>query len=167
MLNLLNRIERLLDYKEFKTLPFFSESEFSSHQLLEKLLVFTGPAHVCISSFSISEIALRSLHNLCETGQITSLRCLFDLTVKRHRMGLLFFASNFVSGIGLAKNHAKIILIHNNNYQIVVVGSANLNLNDKNEAGIISTDADLYSFFRIKFEECYGKSLKVSPDEFN
>ena len=166
MLNLSDKIDRLLHSKDIDCLPFFSEREFSSHQLIELLLKHTGPANVRISSFSISEIAMRSLYSLCESGQITSLKCLFDLTVKRHRLGLLFFASNFATEIGLAKNHAKIILIQNHDYSIVVVGSANLNLNDKNEAGIIATGFLIYPFFSLKFNEVFEKSLKISPDEF-
>lgn len=149
------------------TVPFYSDSEFSMHELLEFLLLHSGPARVSISSFSVSEIALRSFVRLCENGSITHLRCLLDISVRRHRLGLLFFAAHIVSEIGLAKNHAKIILIKNQACRWVVVGSANLNLNDKIEAGIVSRDPALVAFFDLHFDNSFSKSLKVTADEFN
>ncbi len=149
------------------TVPYYSVSEFSMHQLLEFLLSISGPATVRISSFSLSEVALRSFVRLMDNGTIMQLQCLLDLSVRRHRLGLLFFASNVVTGIALAKNHAKIILIENDTFHWVVVGSANLNENDKIEAGIVSGSAQLYMFFSKAFDTSYAAALKISQDDFN
>nr|NQU89741.1 hypothetical protein [Bacteroidota bacterium] len=137
------------------------------HQLLEHLLKITGPAVVNISSFSITEVALRSFHNLMESGQIMQLRCLFDMNVKRHKLGLLYFASNVVSSIGLDKCHAKIILIVNDNWKLVVISSANFNINDKKEAGIISTENHVYHSVLTVYNTWYENSMKISKHEFD
>ncbi len=166
MKNLSEKFQQLIEDPD-TTVPYYSVSEFSMHQLLEFLLSITGPASVRISSFSLSEVALRSFVKCIENGLMTRLNCLLDLSVKRHRVGLLYFASNVVTDIALAKNHAKIILIENDSFHWVVVGSANLNENDKIEAGIVSGSASLYMFFSNAFDLSFTSSLKISRHDFD
>jgi len=165
MKNLSHKFGGLLQDR-YATVPYYSNSEFSSHNVLEYLLSLTGPSSVRISSFSLSETSLRSFVRLMEAGLITGLQCLLDLSVKRHRLGLLFFATNIESNVALAKNHAKIILVENDQYAWVVVGSANLNENDKLEAGIASGDPAIFGFFSGAFDSFYSNGLKVTSDEF-
>jgi hypothetical protein len=148
------------------TIPFASEGQFSMHELLEFLLQKTGPASVCIMSYSITEIAIRRFSNLMENGSIKTLECIFDFSVKRYRLGLLYFMNNVVTKVALTKNHSKIILIENENWKITVVGSANLNVNDKIEAGAISTRPGFYDFFRGNFISWFDKGILITKDEF-
>jgi len=147
--------------------PFSSEGTFSMHELLEFLLQKTGPATVRIMSFSITEVAIRSFLNLMENGSIEKLECIFDLTVKRHRLGLLYFMNNVVSAISLTKNHSKLILIQNSDWMLSVVGSANFNVNDKIEAGVISTQSEFFNFYNERFTRWFNQGILVSKDEFN
>lgn len=147
--------------------PYASDGDFSTHELIAHLLDEIGPAKVRISSFSITETAIRSFLRLQESGLITSLTCLFDLSVKRYRVGLLFFASNVVSEIGMTNIHAKLVFIENKNWKAVVITSANLNINDKKEAGVIITVPWHYESMLAHYEKWYSESLKVTPDEFN
>ena len=143
-----------------------SDNDFSTHELIAHLLEQTGPARVRISSFSITETAIRSFIRLQEEGLITSLTCLIDLSVKRYRIGLLFFASNVVNEIGMTNIHAKMVFIENENWKVVVVTSANLNNNDKKEAGVIISIPWHYQSLLAHYENWYSESLKVTPDEF-
>jgi len=117
--------------------PFYSEGLWSMHELLYYLLTVTGKADVWLSSFSLSEIAIRSFVNAKEDNLIKSLSCLFDISARSNKRDLLFFANNVIDRIALTKNHSKIIVIKNNEWNIVVVASANLNTNNKLEAGAI------------------------------
>lgn len=153
--------------KPDSTIPYVSDADFSTHELIAHLLDQTGPACVRISSFSITETAIRSFLHLQESGMITSLTCLFDLSVKRYRVGLLFFASNVVSEIGMTNIHAKLVFIENENWKVVVITSANLNINDKKEAGVIISNPWHYQSMLAHYETWYAESLKVTPDEFN
>jgi len=166
MKNLSGRFEQLWE-KQGSTVPYYSRAEFSMHELLEYLLSVSGPARIRLSTFSLSEIALRAMYRLVESGQVLGLECILDTTVKRHRLGLLYFASNIAATIALTKNHAKILLIENEQFRWVVVGSANMNMNDKIEAGIVSADPCIYasfsSWFDAEMEMC---AHKISPDEF-
>lgn len=148
------------------TWPYYSEMEFSMHELLEKLMEITGPAKVKLTTFSITEAAVRVFHRLSDERKIIDLKCIFDISVKMHRLGLLFFALNASTEIALAKNHAKIILIENETWKLTVISSANFNINDKIEAGIITGCRDVYEFYSRKFDETVSKNIILNKDEF-
>jgi hypothetical protein len=167
MKSLLGKFQHLPELKPGVTIATSSSGEYSMHELLEHLLGITGPALVRVSSFSISEVAIRAFYSLTASGTITRLDCLFDISVKRHKLGLMFFASNIGCRIALSKNHAKILLIENDRWKLVVVGSANLQLNDKNEVAVISTDPGFYDYYSQTFQLWFSKALTISPDEFN
>lgn len=167
MKNCLNKFEKLQSLEGNITFPYVSEGEFSQHQLLEFLLTRTGAAQVHIASFSITEVAIRSFLNLIEKEYISGLTCIFDLSVRRHRLGLLYFMNNVVNSIALTKNHSKLILIENLRWKVTVVSSANFNINDKIEAGIISTENRFYDFYYKQFKQWFNKGIIVTRDEFN
>lgn len=167
MKNLLQKLPFLANLKINSVYPFVSEAEFSMHDVFEELLKITGRAEVKVSSFSISETALRCFYRLFQEGVITEMQCLLGISVKRHKLGLLFFANNTGIEVSLVKNHAKLIFIKNENWSIVIVGSANLQENDKNETGIICTGYDIYQFFENNFSNWFNKGLKVTANEFN
>lgn len=125
-------------------IPFFSEGKWSMHELLIYLLNISGPSKVWLSTFSISETAIRAFSFLIENKLILELHCLFDHTIKRHKLDLLYFASNIASTIKLCSNHSKIILIENDHWKITVVGSANMTPNVRKEAGVIFTQAHVF-----------------------
>jgi hypothetical protein len=149
------------------TVPYYSEAEFSMHELLEFLVEMTGPASILLTSFSITEAAIRTFHRLSDENRLKSIRCIFDNSVRMHRLGLLFFALNVTSEIALTKIHAKIIMIENENWKLTVISSANFNVNDKIEAGIITGCTDIFSFYSQKFEETFKKSLIVEHEISN
>jgi hypothetical protein len=80
---------------------------------------------------------------------------------------LLFFALNVTSEIALTKNHAKIILIENDDWKLTVVSSANFNVNDKIEAGIVTGCSDIFYYYFRKFEETFQKSIIVDQNVSN
>lgn len=148
------------------SIPYFSDGEFSMHQLIEHLLNQTGPAKVVLSSFSITEVAIRTFQRLMESGTIQSMACLFDFTVKRHKAGLLFFANNVISNIAISKCHAKVVLLYNGKHYVTVVSSANLNINDKLEAGVISTSPNMFDICFKQLTTSINNGMKVTQNDF-
>jgi hypothetical protein len=55
-------------------------------------------------------------------------------------------AQNVFQPLKLAKLHAKVCLLHNDQWQVVVLGSANLTRNPKTEVGIIDTHPQSFQF---------------------
>lgn len=159
--------EAFSQFQGKEIIPVASNGDWSMHHLLEYLLGISGPARVWISSFSINEVAVRTFLNLQDAGLIQELHCLLDLSVKRHNLGLLFFANNIVSGISLSKCHAKMILIENETYTISVVGSANFNINDKKEVAVIHFGRWFFDFYFDVLSGWIQSGIKISTDEFN
>ena len=159
--------EALSGFEGKEIIPVASDGDWSMHHLLEYLLGISGPAKVWISSFSINEVAIRTFLNLQDAGMIQELHCLLDFSVKRHNLGLLFFANNIVSEISITKCHAKMILIKNESCTIAVVGSANFNINDKKEVAVIHFGRWFFDFYFNVLSCWIETGLKVSNDEFN
>lgn len=149
-------------------LPYYSEGEFSMHELIEHVLHhYNEPALVRISSFSITENAVRTFLRLKEEKLICDLTLLLDTNVKRHKLSMLFFGANVANEIRLTKNHSKIVLLHYLNRLITIVSSANLNINDKIEAGIITNDSLTWDYFSGCLLKSWNKAQTVYLNEFN
>jgi hypothetical protein len=145
-----------------QTKPFFSEGLWSMHDLMLYLLEITGPAKIWMSTFSISEAAVRAMHLAIEKGFITEIHCLFDHTIRKHKLQLLFFASNTVNYISISANHSKLILIENDSWKISVVGSANMTPNPRKEAGVIFSVPDIYDQYKTHLVKSIAEGFPVS-----
>lgn len=142
--------------------PFMHKGEWAIHEVLPTLLSTIGPASVRIATFSISEDSLRSLFFLTEEGQITSLRMLLDTTVKRHKIDLLLFAANISPEIRIDSCHAKVLLVENERYKFGIIGSANLNLNHRWEAGVYFTAGSHFDYFSEAFNQAYENAMSYA-----
>lgn len=145
-----------------QTKPFFSEGLWSMHDLMLYLVEITGPAKIWLSTFSISEAAIRAIHLAIEKGFITEIHCLFDHTIRKHKLGLLFFASNTVSDIAITANHSKLILIENKSWNISVVGSANMTPNPRKEAGVIFSVPEVYDQYKSHLVKSIAEGFPVT-----
>lgn len=139
--------------------PFMHKGDWAIHQVLPSLLSVIGPAEVRITTFSISEDSLRPLFFLAEEKKITRLSMLLDLTVKRHKLGLLLFAAHITPDIRIDSCHAKLLLVENRQYQFGIVGSANLNQNHRWEDGFYFTAGSHYDYFRQQFDKTMENAL--------
>lgn len=135
--------------------PYVHKGKWAIHELLPILLEQIGTAAVRIATFNISEDSLRPLFFLAEKKEISELLLLLDMNVKRHKIDMLFFAANITEKIRLSSTHMKVMLIENENWNIGVVGSANMNNNPRYEAGFIFTDATHYRYFKDAFTQVY------------
>ena len=92
---------------------------------------------------------------LQEEKKISELKLLLDMNVKRHKLDLLLFAANITPKIQLSNSHMKVTLLENESWNIGIVGSANLNLNPRYEAGFIFTDSATYDYFSHAYTEVF------------
>ncbi|WP_373835755.1 hypothetical protein [Bacteroides heparinolyticus] len=139
--------------------PFMHKGEWAIHEVLPTLLSAIGPAEVRITTFSISEESLRSLFFLTESGMIPRLSMLVDMTVKRHKLGMLLFAAGITPEIRIDSCHAKLLLVENEKYRFGIVGSANLNLNHRWENGFYFTGGSHYDYFAGRYDEAFENAL--------
>lgn len=136
---------------------FHHKGEWAIHEALTILLSRTGPAVVMMETFNVSEDALRPIFFHVEAGNITKLRLILDMNVKRHKLEMLLFAAGITPDIRLASCHAKVLLIQNDTYKIGIVGSANANQPVRYEAGFMFSDPKLFDFFESKFNRVFNE----------
>lgn len=134
---------------------FFSDGCWSMHHLCSHLLKITGPADIHLATWSISEFSARQLVGWLQTGLVRSLTGVIDFRSKnRHAEAFHLAKSNFTK-LRLANCHAKITVLHNESWKILIHGSPNWTENPRMESGIISvSDSAADRFIRIIEEIC-------------
>ena len=124
---------------------FWSFGSYSLHELMFYLLKQTGPAHVNLCTWSISQDAIEKITRKHNNGEILSIRFLLDPRVKVCKAKpLQMITRNFRHAI--TRVHAKVVTIENNEWKISIVSSQNATNNPKLERGVIIISDDIHDF---------------------
>lgn len=158
----MNSIDSLTNLTHNAVVLLSSEGEWSLHDLLHRLLSFTGPADVAIASFSISEEAIRCFFSEIESGKIKTLRCLLDYTMRSHKIDLMMFLEIVATDVRTSPNHSKIILIENDTWKVAVIGSANFTPNPRLEIACVFTTLKEFDSIKSKFLDVWNKAIPYS-----
>jgi hypothetical protein len=118
-------------------IEFVSDGRWSIHQIVKHLITITGAVNVHLATWTITEEPLRMLFKLKNEGKIKELNCLFDHRIKERTPKSFQFASQFVDRIGLAKSHAKVTVLENEDWAISINSSMNWSKNPRTESGVI------------------------------
>jgi len=126
---------------------YYSSGAFDLIQLILYVLSQTGPAHVFMSSYSISQDSISMLKKKSDSGDILSIRFLIDNRVRSiSPKPFDFLVTSFSDSYRCCALHAKVALIWNERYHIDIVGSQNATHNPKLERGILHTDREIFDF---------------------
>ena len=139
------------------------DGTWSLYELLDYILEDTGPVHAFISSFSISEAAICSFHQMFEDGRLLSLRCLLDNSLRKTKTPLLFFLQNIGAEVKLTLNHSKIILIHNHNSFVSINASANMSRNRRIEALVLDTHFNTMVYYLKQMNKLFDSATPFQP----
>lgn len=120
-------------------LNFWTDNQFSNHELLYFLLNQTGPAEVYIACWTISEKVGRVINSMQEQLLITQLWGILDNTSRSRHPADFHYSKNLFSRLAMADIHAKVCVIKNENWLISFFGSANFTTNHRIERGMICT----------------------------
>jgi hypothetical protein len=141
--NLLDVVDSLEDDD---LIEYVSKGRFSLHNIIEHLISLTGPATVIIATWAMSRKPLSCLYKLKSQGKITELYCLLEHKVPGHNQKSFVYAQSFFDAIWLARCHAKVVIIENENFSVVVTTSSNLTRNKRIEAGDIKVSRASVAF---------------------
>ena len=136
----LGKLERDRNYH------YWSRGQWSMHELLEFLLMQTGPADVWLTTWTITENPVRRLFALRNEGIIKTLSCVLDYRIQGRKSGPFQLLEQTADRIKLAQCHAKAIAIANDEWKVSVIGSANFSMNPRLEAGVICTAPNVTQF---------------------
>ena len=138
--------------------------QFSLIDALCAILAQTGPADVTISTWTAANAHLQRSAELLESAAIRSFRMIVDRSFESrqpeyaHHMRQLFGAES----VRAIRTHAKFMLIRNEDWNVVVRTSMNLNENPRLENIEISEDPALAEFFQAVADDVFAE---VKPGE--
>lgn len=123
---------------------YFS-SDFQIYHLLEWILQQTDCANLFITTFSVSEEFIRKLEQLRDKGMISQLGIITDHRTAVKALRLSLFTNNISEELLLGNNHAKVLLIQNDNWSVSVITSQNLTRGNRIECGMVCTMPEIYN----------------------
>jgi hypothetical protein len=127
---------------------FYTDGAWNMHQLLIGLIGIAGKSDVYLSSFAMSETAVRALLGLQDVGLIKSLHCVIDNRVETRSAGSLQLLKSISNRIVLRACHAKVTIIEGEHLDLVILGSANYTENKRMEVGVITKSESVSRFHK-------------------
>jgi len=126
--------------------PFASGALWSTHNLLEFLLDQIGSAELVLATWSISTAGADKLLDWKATGRLTKISAIVDWRVQVRTPGVLPLAKQHFTDIRVSSCHAKAFVLRNAEWDLSLVGSANLTNNPRIECGHLSTSREVAAF---------------------
>jgi hypothetical protein len=122
-----------------------TRGQFSLTDLLEAVLKKTGPAALSISTWTAASASVQTMLELLQTGQINSCRWLVDTTFVRRVPALVAqIRKEFgADAIRVTRTHAKFATVTNDEWQVAIRSSMNLNQNPRLESYELGHDPQL------------------------
>jgi hypothetical protein len=128
---------------QWKSGVFISDANFSSYQLINSILDRFGPSDIWLTSYGISETALRAISTRKQSGLIKDLHFIFSDHVKRIKPREMQQAESIATSFCYYPCHAKIVVVRNPNHSATIISSMNMNRNNKLEAGFIGFEQNV------------------------
>lgn len=144
-----NLIEIVNSIEKNNVIAFNSKGKFSLYNLVENAAEkLGGTSEISIETYGLSEPAIRKLANMKFKGQLVKLNCVLDYRIQQRQPKAFKLISSIADEIGYNESHAKITVIENPKFNLVIVGSQNWTRNTKHEAGVILCIAPVAEFYK-------------------
>lgn len=146
-------VNRLLKPLSDMPLQAYLDNRLQLFDVLEFILLQTGPAKVYVSTFSTSEEFLRRLFSLRKRDLILHAVLMADLKAAKKTVNLYTFMDTVFDDVYLTENHSKVLLVENDKWMVTVVTSQNQTRGNRTECSIITTQPDIYFTLREQFSD--------------
>lgn len=143
-----------------------TKGQFSLTDMIEAILEKTGPADLSISTWTAANGDVTRMLELLNSGAIRSCRWLVDLTFMRRCPQLTseIRAKFGANAIRVTKTHAKFCTITNDDWQIALRSSMNLNQNPRMESFQVGHDPVLCQFLSEVLDDVWKRQDKGIAD---
>jgi hypothetical protein len=136
-----------------------TKGQFSLIELIAAILDQTGPAHWFCSTWTAAGADLTDAAQLLQSGKLLSIRFLVDHTFQRRKPA---FAAKIrelfgIESVRVTRNHAKFSLIRNDQWNIVLKTSMNLNHNPRLEDFDVQDDPVLANYLQQLSDEIFAR----------
>lgn len=142
-------LEKKLDFSLLQmgdVITGVSKGKISMPQLIEALLKKVGPAELLFSTWAISQKPIENLQRWKLQGLVSSLTVVLDHRLKERKPAQFAYLSGIADVVHSAKCHAKVAVLLNDAWQVVVIGSANWTVNPRFEAFVIMADVEAATY---------------------
>lgn len=143
-----------------------TRGQFSLADLLVAILAKTGPAALAISTWTAAVTDISKMMSLLESGQITSCRFLVDQTLPRRTPALAAQIRKLFGddAIRVTKTHAKFATLVNDEWQVALRSSMNLNQNPRLESFQVGHDPELCAFLTAALDDIWRRQARSVTD---
>ena len=143
-----------------------TKGQFSLTDMIEAILEKTGPADLSISTWTAANGNVTRMLELLNSGAIRSCRWLVDLTFMRRcpQLTAEIRAKFGADAIRVTKTHAKFCTITNDDWQIALRSSMNLNQNPRMESFQVGHDPVLCQFLSKVLDDVWKRQNKGIAD---
>jgi hypothetical protein len=116
--------------------------------MVRQILIEVGPADVTFSTWTAAGSDIAETSDLFNDGRIRSARFLLDHTFQRRKPHFCGMVRNLFGDdcIRITKNHAKLVVITNEEWKVNLLTSMNLNLNLRMEYLLVRESPELAEF---------------------
>jgi len=130
--------------------------QFSLLDLIEATLEITGPADVAISTWSAGFYDVAAAERFRDSGMINRIRFVMDSSAKRNQATVGDVTELFgEDSVRATRSHAKFTLIQNDEWDVLITTSMNLNLNPRLEQFEMTDDPERAQLFRAFVDEVW------------
>lgn len=143
-----------------------TKGQFSLTDMIEAILEKTGPADLSISTWTAANGDVTRMLELLRSGAIRSCRWMVDLTFMRRcpQLTAEIRAKFGADAIRVTKTHAKFCTITNDDWQIALRSSMNLNQNPRMESFQVGHDPVLCQFLSEVLDDVWKRQDKGIAD---
>lgn len=136
-----------------------TNGKFSLISLIRSVLDITGAANVIISTWSAGFYDANAINDLITCGKISDLKIILDRSFKTrqeqysHHINKIFRPEN----IRTTDTHSKYVLIWNDEWNVCIRSSMNLNENKRCENFDLDNDTNIFNLFKEFSDELFAK----------
>ena len=140
--------------------------QFSLCDLIDHILRQIGPADMYLTTWAASTDGLKRAFDFLKDERVKKIKFLIDVGCKKVRdQRFSDLIDSYGDSIRTTKIHAKFVIFRNENWDIVVRTSANLNRNQRIESFEIDENREFADFMQTFFDEAFKVVLK--EDNYN
>jgi len=143
-----------------------TRGQWSLTDLIAAVVNKTGPASLAISTWTAAGTSVQTMLALLQSGQITSCRWLVDTTFVRRVPALVAeIRKQFgADAIRVTRTHAKFVTITNDDWQVAIRSSINLNQNPRMESYEIGHDPELCAWLVGVMDDVWLRQARSIAD---
>ena len=144
----------------------FTFGQFSLFEAVEAVLEKTGPADVAISTWTAASADLKKAEQFLRDSRIKRLRFIVDCSFINRQPGYTKVLCDLFGddAIRTTRTHAKFVTIKNEDWNVVIRTSMNLNENPRLENIEITDDMEFCAFFNQVVDEIF---IEEAPKDWS